>query len=120
MRELDYTDVTAELCQSCFRCCMIEVETALDGRSLEFLRTVGLNVTANLADGTGVINLGYCRHLVIEHSMKAHCAIYENRPQICKDYNCVAVAKLSGAGDSFEAYRYAKDIHSKLQEERKK
>jgi len=94
---LQEKDITSELCKRCGLCCELTIAPATeDTRQLEYYRTVVENhpdITFN--DGSLSIR---CSHLKkTKHSPTPHweCSIYEDRPQLCRDYNCVSWAKVA-------------------------
>jgi len=94
---LQEKDITSQLCKKCGLCCELTITPdTKDPRLLEFYRVVVENhpdITFN--DGKLSIR---CSHLKkTKHSPTPHweCNIYEDRPQLCKDYNCVSWAKVS-------------------------
>jgi len=111
--ELTYSDITEELCQHCAHCCLnTHIPVALDDRTYEYFLEVGLDVVRDENDpSVGIVNGGACGRLV-KDGAGYRCGIYDARPQLCKDYNCVAWAKVAGA-DS-EIVQYALGVYNQL------
>ena len=90
---LEYSDITEELCKVCGECCKIQIPIALDERYYDYLIALGFNIILDFSDlKNGLLDLGYCKHLKKDGD-KFYCEIYEKRPKLCRDYNCVAWAK---------------------------
>jgi len=111
--ELTYADITEALCQHCAHCCLNTlIPVTLDDRTFEYFREVGIDVECDPGDPTvGIINGGACQHLV-RNGDTYKCGIYGTRPQLCKDYNCVAWAKVAGVES--EIVRYALGVYKRL------
>lgn len=98
-------DIENDVCKRCGKCCWIRIELqSTDSRFRKFLRGVGVRILPETEEGEEDcceevhpvrIDLGRCIHL---HERKAdteivfECDIYESRPQLCRDFNCVAWA----------------------------
>lgn len=106
--ELTYSDITEHLCQHCAHCCLNTfIPVAIDERTFEYLREIGIDIEWDGESDTGIINGGACQHL-IRKGDTYKCGIYGTRPQLCKDYNCVAWAKVAGAESEIVKYALAK------------
>jgi len=111
---LGILDVTEELCQACGACCNITVPVTLDERFEEFLSVVGATVVKFEGDNdNGLLQLGFCTHLV-QNGDKFMCSIYETRPKMCSDYNCVAWAKCHDVEKDSHLVAYATEVFNKL------
>jgi Fe-S-cluster containining protein len=89
-------DITSEVCQRCAACCRkIEVVVNGDERYRKYLEAIGYPVKTIGPSPQGrnklAVELGCCKHLE-EKDGRYKCKIYETRPQLCQDYNCVAWA----------------------------
>ena len=90
-------DITEDVCKTCGICCEIEIKTSWpDVRRFEWLRAIVEN-----HDSIETIDKGIrirCSHLKpTKHATDPHweCDIYETRPQLCRDFNCVSWAKVT-------------------------
>ena len=97
---LKYTDITEDLCTRCGACCQVYIPAAGNDRYIEYLKQIGLSY---IQDGPNSvqINLGPCPKLKLEYidgEKRYFCNNYQNRPRLCRDYNCVAWAMV---GDSY-------------------
>jgi len=102
--ELTYADITEKLCRHCAYCCHVYVPVELDERTREYYMEVGLDVECDPeSPNVGILNAGACQHLMKKESSYG-CRIYGTRPQLCKDYNCIAWAKVSGVDSDAVAH----------------
>ena len=94
---LQEKDITHELCKRCGLCCELTIACDTDDpRQLEFYRAVvENNPEITFIDGTLSIRCSHLRQTTLSDSPQWECDIYEDRPQLCKDYNCVSWAKVS-------------------------
>ena len=90
---MEISDITEEFCQSCGYCCLTQVPVVVDERVLDYYTAIGVELHDDGAGGY-LVNLGPCQHLIEEGSC-FRCGIYPTRPQLCKDYNCVAWHKVA-------------------------
>ncbi|MCL2398871.1 MAG: DUF4176 domain-containing protein [Defluviitaleaceae bacterium] len=112
--KLDYSDITEELCQHCAECCNLYLPVTLDDRFYEYLKARGLNITRDPKDpSNGALNLGYCMHNIREGE-KIRCGIYENRPRLCREYNCVAWARYADVEKKSPTLQHAIKVYNKL------
>jgi len=110
--ELGYADITENLCQHCAYCCLNTlIPVSLDERTYKYYQACGLDIEWDGESPEGLINGGACQHLV-QVGAAYMCGIYSHRPQLCKDYNCVAWAKV--AGTESEIVKYALDVFNRL------
>ena len=95
---LQEKDITSDLCKRCGICCEIELKPNWqDSRRLPWLKAIVENHDNITQTGNGIRIC--CSHLrQTKHSTDPHweCDIYEDRPQLCRDFNCVSWAKYSG------------------------
>jgi|TARA_Y100000310_G_scaffold1807_1_gene2269 hypothetical protein len=90
-------DITERACKSCGICCEIELKPNWKSpRQFEWLRAIaeGHDNITNTEKGIRI----KCSHLrQTKHATDPHweCNIYEDRPQLCRDFNCVSWAKYS-------------------------
>ena len=89
-------DITEEVCQKCGICCSMDLKPSWkDPRMMAALRVMieGYDNITFTGDGIRI----HCSHLketkMEWKSMK--CDIYDDRPQLCRDFNCVSWAKVS-------------------------
>ena len=94
---LQEKDITEDVCQRCGICCEIELTPNwTDSRRLPWLRAIVENHDNITQTGSGIRIR--CSHLKkTKHATDPHweCDIYEDRPQLCRDFNCVSWAKYS-------------------------
>lgn len=113
---LDYADITEEVCIRCGDCCKIYAPVSGNERYLNFIKEIGLPFVQDDAK-TIRISLGYCPKLEKKEQdgeILFLCSIYGSRPQLCKDFNCVAWAKVSNTYDKSEFIKKASEIYGKL------
>ena len=90
-------DITSEVCKQCALCCSMEWTPHADQRMLDCLEA--------MVSQDGVLNRGiefigngiriWCSHLRGNNEEGWECGIYDRRPQLCKDFNCVSWAKVA-------------------------
>ena len=115
MKELDYSDINSKLCVKCGECCKIYVPFKGNERYIGFLKDIGIPVIMDTAN-QGRIFWGYCPKLLIENGYY-HCTIYENRPDLCKDFNCIAWAKCTDTFDKSDLVARAMKVYGELNDE---
>ena len=90
---LQESDITSEVCEACgARCCTIALPMPwTDDRKIEWFNTVveKMEGVKALENGLYAFTCGYL-------GKDNKCTIYETRPQMCRDYNCVAWTKVNG------------------------
>ena len=95
---LQEKDITEDVCKRCGICCEIELTPNwTDSRRLPWLRAIVENHDNITQTGSGICIR--CSHLrQTKHATNPHweCDIYEDRPQLCRDFNCVSWAKYAG------------------------
>ena len=101
-------DITSDVCKRCAICCSIEVNVYVDpvkGVPEESVSFINENVSFLMNQGTtdrGKITKtknGFrvaCIHLDHKEDGTYECGIYNMRPRLCKNFNCVEWAKESG------------------------
>jgi len=102
---LRVSDIKPELCVHCAACCTVELHlNNVNSRMRQFYRSVGLTVKPDVGidkkdcceethDCTVV--LGPCIHLkegMVGGVAGYICDVYDQRSQLCQEYNCVAWA----------------------------
>ena len=94
---LQEENITEDVCKSCGICGEIELTPNwTDSRRLPWLRAIVENHDNITQTGSGIRIR--CSHLrKTKHATNPHweCGIYEDRPQLCRDFNCVSWAKYS-------------------------
>lgn len=106
---LDYKDITEELCILCGACCSIYIPITGDARYINFIKEIGLPYIEENSK-TLRLYLGPCPKLkeIKEGDItKYYCTIYQNRPQLCRDFNCVAWAKVSNKYENSQLVKKA-------------
>jgi len=89
--------ITGELCQRCGICCEIELKPNWKNpRQFEWLRAIVDKHEAITHTGKGIrIRCSHLRQAKYATNPHWECSIYEDRPQLCRDFNCVSWAKYS-------------------------
>ena len=89
-------DITSEVCQKCALCCEMELKPSfIDPRRMEALAVMIENHDNIRKTDNGIsIRCSPLIDLNDDGSLKG-CAIYNKRPQLCKDFNCVSWARVS-------------------------
>ena len=94
---LQEKDITENVCKSCGICCEIEIKTNWpDARRFEWLGAIVENHDNIVSIDKGIRIR--CSHLKqTKHATNPYweCDIYETRPQLCRDFNCVSWAKVT-------------------------
>ena len=94
---LQEKDITEDDCKRCGICCEIELKPNWqDSRRLPWLKAIVENHDNITQAGNGIRIR--CSHLKqTKHATDPHweCDIYEDRPQLCRDFNCVSWAKVT-------------------------
>jgi Fe-S-cluster containining protein len=111
--ELSPADVTSALCTRCGECCRVKIYIPGDAAYGEFIAAVleaplrasypDMVIRHERAGGREnvVLDLGYCHHLERGSDTGGptfRCGIYENRPEVCSSFNCVAWGRLQRMG----------------------
>jgi Fe-S-cluster containining protein len=107
-------DITEQVCLRCAKCCEQTVSVSLDDRFYEYLLFREEKITRDPRDpNLGILSLGHCKYLVFENGLK-RCSVYEHRPQMCRDFNCVAWAKCQNLDEKDPTIAYVLDILNSL------
>lgn len=88
---IEEKDITSEVCQKCGLCC--EIEYGVPDRLFEWVDVVVEDYDHIERTKKGIRIR--CSHLEETADGLVSCNIYETRPKLCKDYNCVSWAKSS-------------------------
>ena len=94
---LQEKDITPDLCKRCGLCCELTVSpNTEDPRQLEFYRVIAENhPDITFSDGSLSIKCSHLKQTKLSDTPYYECSIYEDRPQLCRDYNCVSWAKVA-------------------------
>ena len=112
---IQISDITEHVCLNCAKCCEQTVNIPLDDRFYDYLVFRGERVTRDPRDSNvGILNLGHCKYLVFENGLRK-CSVYEDRPQMCKDFNCVAWAKCQNLDENDSTLAYVLEILNQIQ-----
>lgn len=100
------SDITSEVCIRCGECCKIKIEIPGDAVYTEFAREMleeplqrtypdaQVRFVPSPSTPFTSVDLGYCRHLQRgkgdDGSPCLTCGIYQQRPQTCRQFNCVS------------------------------
>ena len=91
-------DITEKLCKQCGLCCCSELKPQWgeDKRMMDSLRVM-VEKSPNITFfGDGIrIQCSHLRQTTHTENPTWECSIYDNRPQLCEDFNCVAWAKVT-------------------------
>lgn len=114
---LNFADITEELCIHCGECCKLYIPVTGNERYINFIKGIGISYVQDDAK-TLRIFLGYCPNLNLHETEGINqyfCSIYPNRPELCKDFNCIAWAKVSNSYDKSEFVKRASETFEILQ-----
>lgn len=115
---MDYKDINSELCMLCGLCCRIHVPVATDERTFEFYEVAGLPIANNEEypqfGPPKILDMGYCRHMEIVDERIYKCTIYDDRPQMCRDFNCLAWASCVNTIDVSPGVARAREVFEQL------
>mgnify|MGYP003151436954 CR=1 FL=1 len=91
-------DITEDACKLCGICCSIELTPNWkDSRRMVWLGAIVENHDNITQTGKGIrIRCSHLRQTKYATNPHWECDIYEDRPQLCRDFNCVSWAKYSG------------------------
>ncbi|RJP33553.1 MAG: hypothetical protein C4527_04265 [Candidatus Omnitrophota bacterium] len=99
-------DINSTLCRHCAQCCNVKISVHnVDSRLRQYYRKIGMDVQPPISEGAEdccgephdvTIDFGECIHLKKEGNCY-ECDIYDERPILCKDFNCVAWALVNNA-----------------------
>tara|TARA_Y100001951_G_scaffold19952_1_gene15019 strand:- start:522 stop:896 length:375 start_codon:yes stop_codon:yes gene_type:complete len=105
---LKEVDITSDVCKRCAICCTIEVNVSLDSstgipeesvafinENVNFLMNQGVPDKGNITKTKNGFRVA-CIHLDHKEDGTYECGIYQMRPRLCKNFNCVEWAKESG------------------------
>ena len=97
-------DITQDLCKRCGLCCSMDIRPQwADKRMMEALRTMVEKSPDVTFLGDGIrIKCSYLRQTKHAETPEWECSIYEDRPQLCEDFNCVSWAKASNNRTQYE------------------
>jgi len=111
--ELTLNDVNEHLCRHCAHCCLsIRIPVPVDDRTFEFYKAVGLDISRDDENPeTGILNVGACQYL-IKKGKGYSCSIYEDRPKLCKQYNCVGWSNCADAESA--DVQYALKVYNEI------
>ena len=120
--ELRPSDITSSVCDKCIKkgpphCCEIVLCVPPPQMILELLKRAieGYDDHLRISDEGKIILT--CSHLDKENGV---CTIYKDRPQICRDYNCVSWAQVDfSRGTPKERLTHYNKIEKMLKEEGK-
>ena len=90
-------DITSELCGKCGICCSFAIRpkhSTVDRRYMYFLK-------ATVEKHENIEFIGDGLRITCSHLKDRKCTIYDKRPQLCRDFNCVAWAKVSNNLDQY-------------------
>jgi len=106
-------DIDGALCQTCGECCHLKLYVRGGEDYLEFVREmlltplkycypqVSFYLVGQASETHVVIDLGSCRHLRRDNrptgEAVVRCEIYNQRPRVCREFNCVTWWKVQRA-----------------------
>lgn len=107
-------DITSEICVKCGKCCNMQATVRGDEEYLEFLKLMGFKVTQDRVNKQYLlVDLGTCSHLDKSEGLNK-CKIYENRPQLCRDYYCLDWALFSNSIEKSHFVKHAKKVYDEI------
>jgi Fe-S-cluster containining protein len=120
--EIEPADITSEVCTKCIKrgpphCCEITLTMTrnIPPLAVELIKRA-IEGIDDLRIHNGELML-ICQHLDKE---RGSCNIYEDRPQICENFNCVSWAKVDHSGGiPLEKLTYYNKIKRMFREEKK-
>jgi Fe-S-cluster containining protein len=101
-------DITSDVCKRCSICCTIEVDVSLNpvgGVPEDSVKFINDNSNSLMNKGNPYMGkitqtrdgfMVACIHLDHKDDGTYECGIYNMRPRLCKNFNCVEWAKESG------------------------
>lgn len=119
---LTVNDIKSEVCQRCAACCRISINTEGNLRQKEFFEKIGYDVKVLNSRGGRIqmqVDLGDCKYLEKKDGLY-HCSIYEARPRLCREFNCVAWALPNDGVESSALCKKATKIVKELQSKQDK
>ena len=97
---LKEADITEDVCKTCGICCSMELKPSwIDPRMMNALEVMVEHSPDIIFIGNGIRIR--CSHLKGNDSVGYECGIYDRRPQLCSDFNCVSWAKVSNNLDQY-------------------
>jgi|TARA_Y100001951_G_scaffold1559_1_gene1073 Fe-S-cluster containining protein len=95
--KLEESDINSDTCSRCGDCCSIEIRPKWNTADRRFMDL--LEVIVDKHDDIEFVGDGI--RITCSHLKDRRCTIYENRPQLCRDFNCVSWAKVSGKMEQY-------------------
>ena len=97
-------DITEDLCKRCGLCCSMDIRPQwADKRMMEALRAMVEKSPDVTFLGDGIrIKCSHLKQTTHAETPTGECSIYEDRPQLCEDFNCVSWAKVSNNRTQYE------------------
>ena len=97
-------DITEKLCKQCGLCCSMELKPKwTDKRMMDALRVMVEKSPDVTFIGDGIrIKCSHLRQTTYAENPSWECSIYDDRPQLCEDFNCVAWAKVSNNREQYD------------------
>ena len=120
--ELESADINSSVCSKCIKrgprhCCEISIGSDYTKIYLDLIERAVEGYDNLRVSDTGEVFL-ICSQLDKE---KGECTIYETRPQICRDYNCVSWAKVDfSRGHPEESLHIYNKVVDMFREEKEK
>ena len=98
---LNEADITENVCKNCAMCCQVEIKMNWQDPR----KTPWLHVMVEKHDNIEAADSGIlirCSHLEGSDEVGYQCGIYDTRPQLCKDFNCVSWAKVNNDRELYD------------------
>ncbi len=94
--------ITTKVCQRCALCCEMELKPYFRDERMMSALSVMVEEHDNIKwTGSGIrIRCSHLINLKSDGSLKG-CKIYNDRPKLCKDFNCVSWARVSNNRDQY-------------------
>ncbi len=100
---LKESDINSEVCGKCGICCSMELKPSWhDERMMKALEVMVQGHENIMFLGNGIrITCSHLKKSSDFGNASYRCNIYDSRPQLCRDFNCVTWAKVSNNLDQY-------------------
>jgi len=97
-------DINENLCKRCGLCCSMDIKPKwADERMMNALSAMVEKSTDITFLGDGIrIKCSHLKQTKIAKHPTWECSIYDDRPQLCEDFNCVSWAKVSNNREQYD------------------
>ena len=103
---LQESDISEDVCKRCALCCSMDLRPGwADPRMMDALKVMVEKSPDIEFTRQGIrIQCSHLRKIKVSNVVANEfweCSIYDKRPQLCKDFNCVSWAKVSNNRDQY-------------------